>query len=371
MGMMYRRGKKGIWWIKFYRAGRPFYESSRSTRKKDADRLLAMREGQVADGRFTGVRADRVRFEEMAADLLTEQRVNGRVSLPSTARIVGRLNGTFGGRRAVDITTVDVRAYIEKRQAEGAAAASINRQLAALKRMFNLALQAGKLYHKPYIPMLQEDNVRTGFLGEIEYLALREALPAPLNHMLAFAYTYGWRKAEVTGLRWEQVDFQAGTVRLDPGTTKNREGRTVVLTEDLRAALRRLREEARTLAERKGAPIPWVFHRDGKPVRDFRGAWEAACAKAGVPGRLFHDLRRTAVRNMVRAGIPERVAMQISGHKTRSVFDRYNIVSEGDLREAARRLAGAENVTADVTAPSLTGPIRPYSTLDGAEGGVA
>ncbi len=83
---------------------------------------------------------------------------------------------------------------------------------------------------------------------------------------------------------------------------------------------------------------PWIFHRKGRQIGDFRKAWTTACEKAGVPGRIPHDFRRTAVRNLVRAGVPERVAMQMTGHKTRSVFERYNIVSEGDLDAAAKRL---------------------------------
>jgi integrase len=371
MGTLYQRGKKRIWWIKFYRSGKPFYESSRSTKKRVAQDLLKTREGQVTDGRFTGLRADRVRFEEMADDLLNDQQVNGNRSAAWTKRRVDDLKSFFGGRRAVEITTVDVRRYVKERQDQSAAPATINRELAALKRMFNLAVQAGKLYHKPYVPMLQEDNVRKGFLGEIEYLALREVLPNPLNDMLDFAYKYGWRKTEVLSLRWEQVDFSAGTVRLEPGTTKNREARTVVLTAELLQMLKRRLAETRALSEQIGQPVPWVFHRRGKPVRDFRGAWKTACKAAGVQAQLFHDLRRSAVRNMIRLGISEPVAMKISGHKTRSVFDRYNIVSEGDLREAAKKLSGVaggtvENVTENVTAPVRSSPIRPNSSVDAA-----
>ena len=189
--------------------------------------------------------------------------------------------------------------------------------------------------------------------------------------MLDFAYKYGWRKSEILKLQWEQVDFHAGTVRLEPGTTKNREARTVVLTDELMKMLRQRFIGTQELSERTGQPIPWVFHRRGKPVRDFRDAWRTARKTAGIPTQLFHDLRRSAVRNMIRAGIPEAVAMKISGHKTRSVFDRYNIVSEGDLREAAKKLNGgagmtAEIVTQDVTAPVLRAPTRPCSGLKAA-----
>lgn len=210
-------------------------------------------------------------------------------------------------------------------------------------------MQAEKLLRRPHIPHLAEDNVRSGFFGEVEFLALHEALPAYLKPVAAFAYTYGWRiRSEILGLTWDRVDFAAGTVRLDPGTTKNRDGRTVILTADLRRILLEQWEKARAIVLKRSPEatprdvreaIPWVFHRDGKRIKSFRRAWLTVCEKAGMVGRIPHDFRPTAVRNMVRAGIPERVAMMISGHKTRSVFDRYDIVSETDLRAAAERLS--------------------------------
>ena len=139
-------------------------------------------------------------------------------------------------------------------------------------------------------------------------------------------------------LQWRQVDLKIGRVVLDPGTTKNDDARIFPFTNELREVLENQWEITRSLQQERGIVCPWVFHRDGKRIKNFYAAWQTACKKAGVPGRIPHDFRRTAVRNLVRAGIPERVAMQMTGHKTRSVFERYNIVSEGDLDAAAKRL---------------------------------
>lgn len=135
-------------------------------------------------------------------------------------------------------------------------------------------------------------------------------------------------------LTWQQVDLEAGTVRLEVGSTKNGDGRLFYLTDELHALLVGQRQEV--LA--RYPDCPWIFPRHGKPVKKSNRSWNRACRELGLAGKIPHDFRRTAVRNMVRAGIPERVAMQMSGHKTRSVFDRYHIVSDGDLREATQKL---------------------------------
>jgi integrase len=347
MGHLYRRGD--VWWVKYYRNGRPIRESARTTKETEARRFLKQREGATVEGRPIIPRAERLRVEDLLADLLNDYRINDRRSLDRTELSVRHLREFFDGRRALDVTTSDVRAYVAGRQEADAANGTINRELAALKRAFNLAVKAEKLLRRPHIPMLDENNVRTGFFGEVEFLALHESLPEYARLPVAFYYTYGWRKSEILNLTWPRVDLAAGTVRLEPGTTKNSEGRTVVLTEDLRdrlakqwavtVALVRQRKPDATPREVVEA-VPFVFHRKGKQIKGFRKVWLTACRKAGLVGRIPHDFRRTAVRNMVRAGIPERVAMTITGHKTRSVFERYNIVSEGDLREAAKRLGG-------------------------------
>src|SRR5688572_4517235 len=228
--------------------------------------------------------------------------------------------------------------------------AEINRELTLLKRMFTLAVQARKLLHKPWIPLLEERNRRTGFF-ELEQLhAIMARLPESLRPVIEFAYLTGWRvPSEVLTLEWRQVDFDANAIRLDPETTKNRDGRVFHMTDDLRELLKAQLSKQEEL-KKAGHVVPWVFFRlvakcrggkkSPKPIKAFTKAWKAACVAAGCPGRIPHDFRRTADRNMVRRGVPERVAMQLAGHKTRSVFDRYNIVSEGDLRTAAQLLSG-------------------------------
>jgi integrase len=187
----------------------------------------------------------------------------------------------------------------------------------------------------PFIQMLKENPPRKGFFEHGDFLALRNNLPEHLKGFTTLGYKTGWRFSEISSMTWKQVDLFQGIVCLNPGETKNDEGRTVYLDQELKdifASLWEARKKALNL-------LPWVFlNEDGTDrIKQFRRPWQTACKKAKAGNRLFHDLRRTAVRNMVRSGIPERVAMMISGHKTRSVFDRYNIVSDTDLKLAAQK----------------------------------
>ncbi|MEW5983451.1 MAG: site-specific integrase [Acidobacteriota bacterium] len=344
-----RRGLRlrgNVWWIRYYRNGKRYEESSHSDKEGVARSLLKLREGDGERGIPVTPAIGRLTFDDAAADLVTDYRVNGRKSLGHVERRLDRhLKPTFSGRRMASITTTDVRTYIAKRQTEHAANGSINRELAMLKRTFTLAIQAGKLLHRPHIPMLREDTARRGFFERDQFDAVMRHLPNPLRPLFEFAYFTGWRvKSELLPLTWGQVDRNACLVRLEPGTTKNREGRAFDFSElravqDLLDGQWKQREELRRT---KNLICPFVFHRGGKRIKDFRHAWESACKAAGCPGRIPHDLRRTAVRNLVRAGVPERVAMRVTGHKTRSVFDRYDITSSGDLRAAGARLNEAQ-----------------------------
>ena len=238
-------------------------------------------------------------------------------------RVRKHLRPVFGGRRMASITTTDVQRFVARRQAANASNGEINRELTTLKRMFSLSLQGGTLLTKPHIPLLHEDNVRKGFFDHDQFEAVVQHLPDDLAPMLRVAYITGWRvRSEIQPLQWRQVDFAACEVRLDPGTTKNKQGRTFPFTNTLREVLVSQRAVADELQRTTGTICPWVFHRQGRPIKTFVTAWRRACARAGCPGKIPHDLRRTAVRNLIRAGISEPVAMTLTGHLTRSVFDR-------------------------------------------------
>jgi len=341
VGCIYRRGNK--YWIKYYRNGKPYIESSHSDKKEVAKRLLNTREGEIAKGELPGIYLDKVTFDDLGKDLITDYRINKRKSVDRADLAVKHLSKVFGGAKAVNIDTASIKTYIEGRMEAGMANASINRELAALKRMFRLGARCtpAKVGMVPYIPMLRECNTRKGFFEHEDFLKLRDDLPDYLRPVVTFAYHTGWRKGEILNLTWDKVDLEQGIVRLDPGETKNDEARTVYLNEEL-AAIMKAQHKKRRLG------CPYVFHSGGQQIRNFQDAWRRACKRLGIqvrneksgqllPGKLFHDFRRTAVRNMVRAGVHERVAMAISGHKTRSVFDRYNIINQDDLREAARK----------------------------------
>jgi integrase len=265
-------------------------------------------------------------------------------------RLTKHILPVLGKRRASSITGADIKKFVAKRQGEGASNGAINREMGHIRRAFVLGVQNGKILTRPYVAMLKENTVRTGFFEWEQCLGLLRHLPSGLHGPVTFAYITGWRiYSEILPLQWRHVDFAAGRVRLDAGTTKNDDAREFPMTRQLRELLERLKADHEALAK-EGRICPWVFQRKGKPIKGFRKAWKSATRDAGIPGRLLHDFRRTAVRNLVRAGIPERVAMTMTGHKTRSVFERYNIVSDGDLLAAAERLERSTGTIPGTTA---------------------
>ncbi|MBM4255209.1 MAG: site-specific integrase [Deltaproteobacteria bacterium] len=284
----------------------------------------------------------------LIAGLLNHYITNGKRSLKWVKIKVNKhLLPYFAGKRAHEVSTADIQAFTKQRQEAGASNGEINRELALLKRSYNLALQADLITKKPYIPLLQERNVRHGFFELREFEAVLAHLPEALRPPMSFAYYTGWRIAsEILKLTWSQVDLETGTVRLEAHTTKNDDARPIYLPQLLVDLLDQQWQQHLS----HYPTCPHVFHRSGKPIISYAKDWKKAVTDAGLVGKIPHDFRRTAVRNLVRAGVPERVAMTITGHKTRSVFERYNIVSDGDLKEAVRKL---ENTIANSTATTL------------------
>lgn len=352
LGSIYRRRKKlpdgrvaelPTWWIKYSNDGQPIRESTGTKHFKAAESFLKNRIKEIEAGIYSGPQADRIRIEELLEDLLINYQVNGRAYKDFAEPIVRlHLRPCFGSMRARKLTTPDVERFIRKRKKEGAANATINRETAILKRAFNLAYKQDppKVMRVPHIPSLSENNVRKGFLEHSEFVVLRRALPEEIRPLITFAFYTGCRRGEILSLKWSQIDLARRIVRLDPGTTKNDEPRLAPLPPELYEVL----AMQKSIRDEKYTACPWVFFRKGDRIRDFRGAWDSACntiglvSEAGKPARIFHDLRRTGVRNLRRAGVSEEVAMKISGHKTQSVFHRYNITSEKDIQEAGRLL---------------------------------
>ena len=316
--------------------------------KQLAEELYRSRRANRHDREKTAAIAARsvVRVEDLVDVLRKDYAKRGRKTWDHLeARLKRNVIPFWGRKDANAITTEDIDSYISRRSEGGATAGTLNREFSALRRMLNLGYRETppRVARVPYFERLKEALPRQGFVTEDVYLTLRgNASEFWLKSMLATAYDFGFRKSELLGLRVSQIDLTDRTIKLNRGETKNDAARTVVMTADVLALI--------TLCVQGKKPQDWVFSRgDNSEIKDFRKSWENLCAAAGVPDLLFHDLRRSAVRNMIRRGIPEVVAMRISGHKTRSVFDRYNIVDQADLASAAVKIQAGRDTDKKLT----------------------
>ena len=362
MGYLYQQRQRdgtkgGPWWIKYYVNGKCLRESTNTTKRKPAEQLLKEREGRAAHGLPIMRRLDRIRYEELATDLRLHYETTGERDLKEAEDRFKPLHAFFTRRRIVDLDGALITRYIEHRQ-RTVKNGTINRELNVLSRMLRLGYERNKVGRIPIIHLLKEADPRKGFFERDVFEAVRAHLRPDLQVAVMIAYTFGWRiQSEVLTLTLSQIDLEAGTLRLDPGTTKNDDGRIVYLTPELQRLIAEQLDRVKQCSRQLERVVPYLFphpHRVGKyagtRLKDFKTAWNAACRQAHVVGMIRHDFRRTAVRNLVNAGVPERVAQTMTGHKTRSVFDRYHIVSPNDLKEAARRLAGiTTGITTGIT----------------------
>src|ERR1039458_8211251 len=310
---LYRRPDSSIWWMSYTKAGKQVRDSTFTSDKEEAKLCLAERmAGLKRPGKAT--------VGKLLDGVLNDYRLNGYNIKSANDKIEGHLRPWFGDRLAESLTKQDIQDFVNTKSQgkKHLSNASINRCLALLKRAFNLA----EIPH-PTITMLKETAPRKGFVEQEAFDAILQRLPTHQRAPILFAYESGARIMEVLNLKWRQVDMRECVVRLDPGSTKNDEARVIPCTEKMMMYFGKLPRVSE-----------YCFTFKGKHLRSVRTGWMMTVGKK----YLVHDLRRSGVRNLIRAGVPERVAMQISGHKTRSVFDRYNIVSENDLTNAMRSL---------------------------------
>ena len=388
-GSLFHNGDTPVWSIKFYVRGIPKRESSHSTDIEVAKKLLKRRLAEVETKTYT-MRTN-VKIDELIIDVLAEYRRERR---KTTAEVESRwkkhLEPFFGRMKVDDINTDMVQRYSTKRTDDGAAGPTINRELAILKHAYHLGMKSTppKVRACPVMPMFKENPARKGFLDDDQYTLLaRECNKEGLwfRALLTTAYSFAFRKDELLNLRVRQVDLASRQIRLDAGTTKNDEGRIAPMTDEVFTLL-----TACVIGKGKN---DYVFTRPAakpglpeEPIRGFRRRWAKVCCAVGLgelvcpdcypelkaqtidaqlvgrkygctacgkkwkhqqlkyAGLLFHDLRRSGVRNLIRVGVQQKVAMSISGHKTASVFQRYNIVDERDIMEAGRKLNEKQNL---------------------------
>jgi integrase len=248
----------------------------------------------------------------------------------------------LGKIKAMELTQRHVDEYRMRRLGEktrrGAppSPATLDREVEVLKRILNYAVACGRLTHNPIAKarLLRKPNVRRTVVSEDEFEQLHAAAEECFKPILMVAYETGMRKREVLDLRWEQLDLREGVIRLLPQDTKAEDARVVYLTP-------RALEAVRGIPRRLGSAYVFVNPQTGEPWVDVRKQFLNACKAAGLSGVWFHDLRRSFVTNARRYGVPESVVMRMSGHKTRAVFERYNVVAEEDLRDAVQRIEGA------------------------------
>jgi integrase len=339
------------WFCRFYLHGKQIRETTGTPDEIEASRFVLSRLDEVGADRsgakkFIGPEQKRIRVSELLEALQVDYKLRGKWG----ARLLSNLKPLqewFGSSRAMELTSALVDKFIEHALQHGrrkgadatdkpAKPASINRCLQLLGQAYKLAIQTGRLATAPHIRKLSErDNVRTGFFNDAEIRIVIANLPAHLQDFVLFAYLVGWRKNEIRSLLWAEVE--ADVIRLRAENSKNGESRIVTFETGELAELMERCKAARAVQTPTGTvQAKYIFHHKGQPIGDFRKSWATACKLAGAPGRLFHDLRRSAIREMLRAGIHETTARKISGHKTASMLQRYNIQSDADVREAMR-----------------------------------
>jgi integrase len=365
--------QRGSWlWVSYFVRGQEIREAARDKNGKNTTdrvtaekylraRLKEVHADEIGAATFITPAARKVKIDELADALEADFTLRGKLSAQNRSHL-NRVKKDFGNYAALSLTAEKIDAYIEQRLAENDRPATINRTTQMLGQCYKLAIIRRHLVRAPHIRHLSEaGNARQGFLSPADFAKLRDALPADLRDFCEFGYITGMRLGEVKALRWRDLEGESLTLRGED--SKNGEARIVPLVGELAAIISR-RPAARPVKENGAVRMAeTIFHRDGAPVGEFRKAWQTAaiaaglgrmicraCGREGVEkscpdckrqckyhGEIFHNFRRAAARNLSQAGVPQAVAMKITGHKTASMYQRYNIVVTDDLRKALER----------------------------------
>jgi integrase len=356
-GSVFLEKGKTIWTMKYSIRGKSLKKSTGEKTEEGARAVLASKLLQVKAG-HTARRAkgDALKFRDLVPMLKAShaQKKNRQKWEWIQGKLDNYILDFLGSRLIVQIDSVMLKEYVAERSSMDPepSDATLNRELSIIRRALYIAKEDGYIASVPTVPMRTEDNARQGFFEREEFDRIVKQLPTRTHEDIATAaYITGWRtSSELLNLKWKDLDLDAangrGTLTLPGQYSKNGQARTFVLTTELRTLLTRRLELRKTIERRDSRVVSAIFFREvaghgarvGDPVVCIREAWDAACVRAKLEGRLVHDFRRTAVRNLVRARIPEKIAMLMTGHKTRSVFERYNIVATEDLSWASDKL---------------------------------
>jgi integrase len=340
-----------VWWLDYSVRGERHRESSGLTSKRDALELLRQRIGKRQDGTMSG-RPERVTLADLKSALQRHYVREGNASWPRAEQAFTHLETFFGSdAKALSITRSAVADYQDSRLNDDAARNTVRYEVGVLSAAFGVAVELDMLAGKPVFKQLAEGDKRSGFFEPGDFAALVVGLPADLAALVRFLRLTGWRRGEGTGLMWSQIDWDDpeypgshaepipgpnASIRIGESQTKGGDDREFPIGQapELTALL------LERFRQRNGLR---VFQRNGNAIGDFRKVWARACQSAGVPGKLVHDLRRTAARDFRRAGVSEGEIMRLCGWKTRDMFDRYNIIDSADLsRAVALRFNGKQ-----------------------------
>jgi integrase len=353
------RKKTATWWLRISVHGKKVPIPTGTTDEKEARAFARKKAVELAEGQLGGLTSSKVTFNALEQAVLVDYRNNSRTSTRHVVLNFKHLREHLGHLRAQQIDEGVIEAYKDKRLDAGAAPATVNLELASLQRGMNLCKR--RLPRVPEFTYLVVKNARQGFFERADFDLVLSQLPLArgkrrdIGSALEVAYITGWRLAsEILTRQWRHVDFVGGWLRLEPHEAKNEEGRMFPLIPGLRAILEGRRAWTDDVERRRGIVIPWVFHRWGKPITSLQKTWEKARAAAGQPHRLVHDFRRTAVRNLERAGIPRSAAMKMVGHKTEAMYRRYAIVEESVLLDAGEKLAALHQVQREASAKVMS-----------------